>query len=110
MRGDHPRFLHLMYSHPKCTIGSVADNSPAAMPVVDRVSHATPGEDSPPRTPAFLVRDVRNGTGRVASRNEDTQPPVGTTPDIENWLRAMYENVFEAVFGSWLGSYSCPFA
>lgn len=29
--------------------------------------------------------------------------------DIADWLQAMYEDVFEVVFGSWLGNYSCPF-
>ncbi|KAJ5489289.1 hypothetical protein N7539_004179 [Penicillium diatomitis] len=30
--------------------------------------------------------------------------------DVTDWLRSMYEDVFEQVFGSWLGSYSCPFS
>lgn len=33
-----------------------------------------------------------------------------TASDSSDWLSAMYEGVFEAVFGSWLGNYSCPFA
>ncbi|KAJ5370433.1 uncharacterized protein N7496_006525 [Penicillium cataractarum] len=30
--------------------------------------------------------------------------------EVSNWLRSMYEDVFEQVFGSWLGNYSCPFS
>ncbi|KAJ5160365.1 uncharacterized protein N7482_007369 [Penicillium canariense] len=30
--------------------------------------------------------------------------------EVADWLRLMYEDVFEQVFGSWLGNYSCPFA
>jgi hypothetical protein len=30
--------------------------------------------------------------------------------EVSDWLRSMYEDVFEQVFGSWLGNYSCPFS
>ncbi|KAJ5675152.1 uncharacterized protein N7477_005086 [Penicillium maclennaniae] len=51
------------------------------------------------------------------SRTDDgwhgaTEPQIfsHTASDFSDWLSAMYEGVFEAVFGSWLGNYSCPFA
>lgn len=37
-----------------------------------------------------------------------TPAPTMST-DVADWLLTMYEEGFEAVFGSWLGNYSCPF-
>jgi hypothetical protein len=50
-----------------------------------------------------------------AFNNDQCGHPTQSTPapavstDVADWLYSMYEDVFEAVFGSKLGNYSCPF-
>lgn len=39
----------------------------------------------------------------------DRQTPLSTGDDTHEWLREIYEGIFEDVFGSWLGNYSCPY-
>lgn len=46
----------------------------------------------------------------VRGQSTATEAPPKLTQEISDWLRDMYEDAFEAVFGSWLGNYCCPFA
>ncbi|KAI2790116.1 hypothetical protein POX_d05621 [Penicillium oxalicum] len=52
--------------------------------------------------------------GSPAQADHGTPTPSArsslTSLEVTDWLRSMYEDVFEQVFGSWLGNYSCPFS
>lgn len=52
--------------------------------------------------------------GSPAHRDHGTPTPSVRSSlislEVSEWLRSMYEDVFEQVFGSWLGNYSCPFS
>lgn len=52
--------------------------------------------------------DSVDGNGRETRFPPDCLRSM--SEDISDWLGNMYEDVFESVFGSWLGNYSCPFA
>lgn len=60
---------------------------------------------------------IMRGASAEEHASEDdwrgTSTPCTDAPpnsaDVTDWLRTMYEDIFEAVFGSWLGNYSCPF-
>jgi hypothetical protein len=51
-----------------------------------------------------------SSTDAVKSRSYEQSPITQSTNanDIE-WLQWIYMNIFEGVFGSWLGNYSCPY-
>lgn len=62
----------------------------------------------------WLIARLRVDVGEVGNnvRIHSTAPDASheLSTEVSEWLRAMYEDAFEAVFGSWLGNYCCPFA
>ncbi|RAO66004.1 uncharacterized protein BHQ10_002016 [Talaromyces amestolkiae] len=62
-----------------------------------------------PETPVDHRRSVENRNMYSMPSSMERQNPPSIADDTHEWLREIYEGIFEDVFGSWLGNYSCPY-
>ncbi|QGA17429.1 hypothetical protein EYB26_005100 [Talaromyces marneffei] len=87
-------------------------NSKRKYDVLRDVHEPPPTTPEARATPESLVghrSSVQNWSRYSTRPSIERQNPVSTPGDTHEWLREIYEGIFEDVFGSWLGNYSCPY-
>ncbi|KAH8688706.1 hypothetical protein BGW36DRAFT_392055 [Talaromyces proteolyticus] len=76
----------------------------AYVPTASEISATEAAVNSPPSTDAQSSGISMQSTDRCGENG-----PAVLSADHAEWLRGIYESIFEDVFGSWLGNYSCPY-